>query len=408
MSAPEKSFRMKRFAASVVLAATGMLQGACLILMGASSLSLKSPQMAALRDDQYGSLFVVMVISAIFASALTQTWVQKWGRPLVYTAGVLFFWGYLIFLYGLALTPGLQMPSYFLLLSANACLGLGFGILCALMNALIVEWYPSNPNIAVTALHSFFGVGAGLSPLLVGYCVLHWDWFAVLNILVSTCFVVSLASLSVPFLDTPTDLHVEEQMQGNFIQALIQMDAHGRHFLVAILIYGIAESMLGNWSLSYLNEVKGVSLETASTALALFWSFLTVGRMLTSLMMFKFAPRVFYRLLPFAMTVVLFLLVVINDAGVFPWLYIATGLSFSSFFPLSVGLAAESCHRWRSWVSALSVSALMVGVGIGSFAPGLFRENGWLTLSQSYLGAAGFSLVLFFLAWRLTKIKFIK
>ncbi len=388
-----------RLSVSVILGLTGFLQGACLILMGASSLTLKSSDWSALRDDQYGSLFVVMVIFAIISSVLTQTWVERFGRARVYCVGYLAFFLYVCTLYGLLLTRGAQGPSYILLILANLILGLGFGILCAMLNALIVDWYPQHPNMAMTGLHSCFGIGAGLTPLVVSRYVLLENWSGVLHLLLAGFLLVGILSLKVPLFAVSSN----NQRSGGFLKSFFAMEKQARFFLLVILLYGCIEALVGNWTLSYLNDVKGVSLESASTALALFWSLLTVGRILASIAMIWVQPKMIYRMLPLCMAASFFALVQVEGARQIGWVYVALGLSFSSFFPLSVGIAAQAFPRWQAWLSSLSVTALMIGVGLGSFMPGWLRQQGWLGLTEHYQAAVGGALVLGVLVFLVTR-----
>jgi predicted MFS family arabinose efflux permease len=50
------------------------------------------------------------------------------------------------------------------------------------------------------------------------------------------------------------------------------------------------------------------------------------------------------------------------------------GLACSAFFPLTITLLSNRFPSHVAWVSSMMIAALMVGVGVGSFAIGALRE----------------------------------
>jgi len=56
-------------------------------------------------------------------------------------------------------------------------------------------------------------------------------------------------------------------------------------------------------------------------------------------------------------------------------LFAFAGLACSSFFPLTIGIASARFAAHGPWVASMMIAALMVGVGLGSYAVGLLRHE---------------------------------
>ena len=79
-------------------------------------------------------------------------------------------------------------------------------------------------------------------------------------------------------------------------------------------------------------------------------------------------------------------------------MFALAGLACSAFFPLTIALASERFPEHVAWVSSMLIAALMVGVGLGSFAIGPLRE--WLTFEQLYRLSAFYPAAVIGLALR--------
>ena len=129
-------------------------------------------------------------------------------------------------------------------------------------------------------------------------------------------------------------------------------------------------------------------------ALSIFWGCMTVGRLGTSLFAIKFNPRILYQLSPFLIIASLFLITASHSERHMPFYYVGVGLGCSPFFPLSMSLSVSYYEASREKLLSLMMAALMIGVGIGSSAIGLFREQRVIDLSQAFLLAAFSALIM--------------
>src|SRR4029079_12815772 len=70
-------------------------------------------------------------------------------------------------------------------------------------------------------------------------------------------------------------------------------------FAAFAVLYGIVETMNGNWASLYMVNDLGSSTTFASLALAAFWGMVTVGRVLFALIERAFPEQRTYHVLPF-------------------------------------------------------------------------------------------------------------
>lgn len=391
-----------RLVKATTLYAAAFLQGVCLVLLPAASLILKSPEWSGLTDQQYGSLVVAMVITAIISSALLKRSAERFGYGLMFSLGLLGNAAYLSALVATAMTVGHQGVSFILLLAGNLCLGVGFGWLVAVLNILIVGLYPDRRDSALAGLHGCLGIGAALAPLLVTLFAGQGRWYLSALTCLVVLGIIALCAWRVGC--TVGAAPGTRRVPGMGSSHSARPMAFGaRLFLLAVVVYGCVEGMIGVWTASYLHETKGLSMPSAALALSLFWVSVTVGRIATSLLTVRFSAAILYRMLPVGIMVSLALIAMAQSEIVILWLYVAVGLSCSSFFPLSISLSTQRYDAWRESLSSLMITALMLGVGIGSYAIGSLRGQGWMTLDQAFLAGAGCALVLALLAHRLTR-----
>lgn len=391
-----------RTAKTTALYAIAFLQGICLVLLPAASVILKSPESSGLTDQQYGLLVVAMVIMAIASSALLKRSAKRFGYGLVFSVGLLGNAIYLIALLATAMTVGNHELSFLLLLFGNLFLGMGFGWSVAMLNILIVELYPDRRDSALAGLHGSLGTGSALGPLLVTFFAGQGGWHLSALLCLVAFGIVAVYAWRVGFIvpAAPGTRHVSGQPVE---RSAGPMALGARAFLLAVILYGCVEGIIGVWTTSYLHETKGLSIPSAALALSLFWISVTAGRIGTSLLTVRFRAASLYRILPIGVAVSLALIVAARSESMILLLYVAVGLSCSAFFPLSISLSTQRYDAWRESLSSLMITALMMGIGIGSYATGYFRSQGWVTLDQAFLAGAGCAAVLALMALQLTR-----
>jgi fucose permease len=172
-------------------------------------------------------------------------------------------------------------------------------------------------------------------------------------------------------------------------------------FTTIAVLYAFAEGTFGNWAVLYLQDVKHLPETVAASALSVFWAAMVGGRLLTSVLVLKLAPRYIWLSFP-GLMVLAFLLLPYADT---PMRGIAgfalAGLACSAFFPLSIGLASQRFARHVPWVSSMLIAALMVGVGLGSYVIGLLREA--IAMEQLYRLSTFYPVVVLLLGFQVLR-----
>ena len=109
-------------------------------------------------------------------------------------------------------------------------------------------------------------------------------------------------------------------------------------FAAFALLYGIVETMNGNWATLYMTGSLGASAAVASIALTTFWAMVTIGRVLFAAIEQRFPETRAYRLLPFVAAAALLLLSTLPNGAV-PAGVLALGLAglgCSALLPLTI------------------------------------------------------------------------
>jgi predicted MFS family arabinose efflux permease len=119
--------------------------------------------------------------------------------------------------------------------------------------------------------------------------------------------------------------------------------------------------LFSNWAVIFLQEDKQISPKEAGAVLSAFWAALAVGRLLTSWLVSRLPANGVWLSHSVLMAGAFLLLPAVNSSISGIAAYSFAGLACSSFFPLTVGRASSRFPQQ---------AALMLGVGLGSFALG--------------------------------------
>lgn len=402
---------MKFRAIKLVLAyAAAFLQGVFLLLIPAGGPYFKSTvRSVGLTDAQYGSLFLTLIAGAILATFGFDRLRSKFGKLGVYWLGVGANVVFALILSMLAFT-GVQgnAAGYGSLLTANAFLGFGFGMFISALNLMVIDMFPDHRNAAVTGLHSLLGTGSAVAPLFLNYLMERnfWGVLPVAGILLIVVLGITESMLSFDAENARLEKENGFVTESGSGAGHLTLGAFG--FMAAVFLYGICESMIGNWSTFYLIETKGFSDKISALALSLFWGFVTAGRILAALLTLKVDARIFYRISPWIVLLGLLLLLRSREESDVPLCYALLGLGCSYFFPLTVSLATHTFDSYRQKLTAWIVAGLMAGVGVGSCLVGWLKNQSLLELNQSFHGAAVCMLVLAVISFFVTRRREVK
>jgi len=273
--------------------------------------------------------------------------------------------------------------AFVAVLLGTACLGLGFGASGAPLNGLPPLFFPTRRDTALVALHTLLGLGLAIGPLVASPFIMAGRWAGFPLLLAALCALLAAAAATQRFPRDGQEPAIESSVMAMSDPMPLPTMALRNHpvrttgfwlFTVIAVLYAFAEGTFGNWAVLYLQDVKHLPETVAASALSVFWAAMVGGRLLTSVLVLKLAPRHIWLALP-ALMVLAFLLLPYADtptrgiAG-----FALAGLACSAFFPLSIGLASQRFENHVPWVSSMLIAALMVGVGLGSWLVGLLRD----------------------------------
>ena len=266
--------------------------------------------------------------------------------------------------------------AYGVLLVATGSLGLGFGAAVMTLNTYAEKFSPGHEDRAVLFLNALLGSGTALAPLLVAIFLGLGAWW-----LMPSMVAVALAGLLFFSAKEPLEASVGEASGASGSRRLPR---RFWLFAAAILLYGIAETLNGNWSGPYLTEDCGVSAQGASLALTAFWAMVTVGRILFAALSSRTTVRWIYTGLP-VLLIVAFRVVshARSETGSIVAFGLA-GLGCSAFFPLCISLSGQEFPRFAAMMSGELIAFYQADYGVAAFGVGPLREFAGLPFHVIY------------------------
>jgi predicted MFS family arabinose efflux permease len=165
------------------------------------------------------------------------------------------------------------------------------------------------------------------------------------------------------------------------------------------VLYGICETMNGNWSQIDMTSEVGASTTVAAITLTTFWAMVTLGRVVFAAIQRQFPAHRTYRLLPFILAVAFVLIASLGDgseaAGVLA--FGLAGLGCSALLPLTISFAEERLVAMSAAAAGWVIAAYQLGYGIAAFGAGPLQDAG-VTLPTIFALAAVAALGLGLLA----------
>ena len=170
------------------------------------------------------------------------------------------------------------------------------------------------------------------------------------------------------------------------------------------VLYGICETLNGNWSQLDMTTEVGASTTVAAVALTTFWGMVTVGRVLFAALQRRFPSDRVYRLLPFVLVAAFVAIAALPDGGsaVGVLAFGLAGLGCSALLPLTISFAQEDLVAISAATAGLVIAAYQLGYGIAAFGAGPLQDAGVTLPAIFAIGAvaAGLMAVLSFVIAR--------
>ncbi len=260
-------------------------------------------------------------------------------------------------------------PSWWLVLTGFALLGIGNGLTDATANAWVA--LTAGPR-EMGALHTAYGVGATSGPLLAtAFVATHDLWRGPFFVLIffQIAAAVAIVRRRHAFMTPPASSDADSDASSSVRHPATTATA----LLIWFGLYVGVEVSIGQWSYTLLTEGRGVEEVLAGGLTASFWIGLTIGRLALAVFGNRLDPA---RALGQALAGALLAVAVFwLDPGGFGGLALpALGMCFSIMFPLAVTLTpsllgSERAGRQVGYqLATSSLGAVVVPALIGLLA----------------------------------------
>lgn len=326
-------------------------------------------------DAGVGVFFFVNSVAYVGGSLLGGFLTERLGRRVVLSLAVVLLAGGLV---GLA-----TVPSWELFLAAAIPFGLGGGAIDGGANGLILDLYPTSRGRALNMFHLFFSLGALASPLVVGRLVeagALWQGVVMGTAVAAIPVLVLLATA-----DLPTGRHARPEgarvARIGLAWPLIALAA-------AIACYVGSEIGVSNWLVRFLETA---SLGLATSALALFWGCLALGRLASARWSDRFDHARFAAIASVVAAVALVAAVLVPSLPASIVLFGVVGFAFGPVYPLIMAVGGDLYPDRSAAVSGFLSGSAVIGAIL--YPPVMGFVSVGVGLGAAMVGAAALSLV---------------
>jgi FHS family Na+ dependent glucose MFS transporter 1 len=294
---------------------------------------------------------------------------------------------------------------YVLLLALFVVKGIAGGVVGTGANTLLQWTHGAKAGPFVNALHFFFGLGAFLSPFILGLLLsagaVYSDMYTLLALFDISVGAAVLVRLSPP--QPPQLAHREAGATGNQRSYLAPIVVAAMLFL---FFYVSAEITFGGWLYTYAVKLGLADAARAAYLTSLFWLAFTLGRLISIPVAVRFSSAHVLVAALIGSAAFLALLVVFPTTPEVMWLSAAgVGFSMAPIWPSGYNLAVQSIH-----LTARLGAVIMLGDSIGGMVlpglTGLFMERAGpeamtkLVLASMVATALAFGAIVLFRARR--------
>jgi fucose permease len=377
----------------VAVYAAGLVQGVALVTFPAASSILTSPDYYGLTSTAYGGLFLPQAVAAISGALAGAGLTRRYGVKRIFLAGLVADVASMSLLVLSQLFIGEGPLPYAMLLLATTCLGIGFGLVVPAINTLASAFFAAAADRAVLYLNALLGLGTALAPVLVAIFVGLGVWWGLPAVVA-----VLLVALIGASLGLPLRAGVAPGASPGDATAGRRQPLPTRFWLFAAfaLLYGVVETMNGNWATLFMTRDVGAPTTTASIALTAFWGMVTVGRVAFAAIERRFPETSTYRLLPFVAAVALVVIAGLpsgSDAAGIAAFGLA-GLGCSALLPLTISFGQRGLAAMGASVAAVLIAFYQIGYGLSAFGVGPLIDSAGIGLPAIYRATAIVAVVL--------------
>jgi MFS family permease len=383
----------------ITVYAAGLIQGVALVTFPAASAVFTSSSYYGLSSTEYGGMFVPQAVMAIISSLLGAGLRKRLGTQRIYMLGL---FANLLAMTLLVVSRFVMREhslAYVILLVATAFMGIGFGFTVPALNTFAAAFFPQKVDRAVLTLNALLGLGTALAPVFVALFVGLGIWWGLPVLVGSLIFGLLLFSAGQTLKDgaKPHAAHAHI--------AKIKFPARFWIFATFALLYGVCETMSGNWAVPYMTKYFGASASIASFALAIFWSMVTAGRILFAAIEKWFPEKIVCRVLPFVIAAAFIATACVPKTNSLLGIltFAVAGLGCSALLPLTISFGQKELPTVAASVAGGLIAFYQIGYGITAFGVGPLQTWAGLDLDTIYGGTAVVALAMSALSFVVTR-----
>lgn len=306
------------------------------------------------------------IISSLFSNKLTKKLGTKWVTVIS------------VFLTVIALFGFSFSTKFWMLIVFAIPYGLGAGAVDAALNNYIALHYKAKH---MSWLHCFWGVGAIISPFIMGFALGGGSWnngYRIVGYIQLGIALLLLATLPV-WKANKTSSETKEQKSVGLLGALKIKSVP--FLLIGFFAYCATEATAMYWASTYFVEAKNLSAEQAASFASLFFIGITVGRFISGFITDKVGDRKMIILGTSIMTCgAICLLLPINSHIVAVVALIVLGVGCAPIYPCIIHSTPKNFGAENSGaIIGIQMASAYVGT---TFIPPLFGLLGnWLGFS---------------------------
>jgi len=234
-----------------------------------------------------GIITMVIAGGTIISSLMSDRLTKKLGAGLVTAISVMMT---AVALYGFSVSN-----SFVVLFLWAIPYGLGAGAVDAALNNYVALHYASRH---MNWLHCFWGVGASVSPYIMGYCLTGgYGWNrGYFSVAIVQIVLTAVLFISLPFWKNRNIDESGSETQPVSLSLVQALKIKGVKFILLTFFgYCALETTTGLWASSYLVEFRGIDSEMAARFASLFFLGITFGRFLSGFIADKIGDKLLIR-----------------------------------------------------------------------------------------------------------------
>jgi fucose permease len=378
--------------------AAGLIQGVALVTLPAANAVFTSSSDYGLSSTEYGAMFVPQAVMAIISSLLGAGLRKRLGTKLIYLLGLFANLLAMSLLVASRFVMKDHSLAYGVLLVATGCMGIGFGFTVPAVNTFAAAFFPKKVDRAVLVLNALLGLGTALAPVFIALFVGLGIWWGLPVLVGALIFGLLLFSVT-QTLNEGAAAHATHAHKGK-----IKFPARFWIFAAFAFLYGVCETMNGNWAAPYMTKHFGANATIASLALAIFWSMVTAGRILFAAIEKWFPEKMVCRVLPFVIAAAFVATACVPKTnsllGVLS--FALAGLGCSALLPLTISFGQKELTTIAASAAGGLIAFYQIGYGIAAFGVGPLQTWAGLDLNIIYGGTAAVALVMAALSFAVT------